>query len=305
MQIYKSVEMIKKVLKKSVVLFSVFSIGSFGFCQGVSMPSMPEMPSMPSISFDGSFYKPTLPENMMGDLKMQENKSGKVENETVIKSGDDIGDLYTALQTNNSTLTANDISDLYTSGLFTDLGSLGTNPLGLNNSNYITTTKTNILLQEVLNELNELKQVQKNASPEERNDFNDNLKDSENFKQKNPSILRFKINDYDIRDSLVDVFLSRPEEDGSFLMTGDRKYVANGKSRTETFYLLFKNEKTAGASTGYKVYPSISQDYKNTNSFVYKLCQIDDLGAEKIGNLVVLKYEGFNFKADLLIDLDQ
>ena len=61
--------------------------------------------------------------------------------------------------------------------------------------------------------------------------------DSQTFKTRNPSILRFKINNYSIKDSVIQVFFSEPEPDGSFLLTGDRKYYLNNRGCTETFYL--------------------------------------------------------------------
>lgn len=287
------------------VVAAVFS-NSLIFSSDIDMPSMPEMPSMPSISLDGSFYTPSVPTTMMGPNRNNKKKSVDSE-ETVIKSGDDAELTFEALLKNDSTLTAGDISTLYDYGLFTDLTSL-TSTIGggiLGGSDYNTGNPTNILLQEILNQLNDLKKEQKKATPEEQVKLENNQKDSANFKQRNPSVLRFRINDYDIKDSLVEVFLSEPEDDGTFLLTGDRRYVANNKSRTETFYLLFKAKKDSGAAVSYNVQPSIVQDYENKNSFVYKMAQIKDLTADKTGNLVVLRYNDNNLNVDLLLDIDK
>lgn len=271
------------------------------FSIGIEMPSMPSMPKMPSISADGEFYRPEIPSSMM----KQNNNKKEIKNENTenqVQSAKQSEDLFTSLLTNDSTLTANDISSLYSSGLFEDLTSLG----GIvPETNYLTTTSTNVLLQQILNQLNELKTKQKNAAPEKIIEAADSQKDSANFKQRNPAILRFRINDFDIKGSLVEVFLSKPDKDGSFLLTGDRKYTADQRTRSETFYFLFKPEKTVGSSVTYKVIPSVVQDYLNVNSFVYKLAQISDLVAEKTGNLVVLRYSGKDITADLLVDLDE
>ena len=286
----------------TAVLSLLFS-SSFIFGSDIEMPAMPAMPSMPSISLDGSFYTPSVPTSMMPN-QQQEKKNDK-NDETVIKSKDDSQLTLESLLKDDSTLTAGDISTLYDSGLFTDLSTLTSSIGGGLLGNNVSANSTNLLLQQILTELNELKKEQKKATPEEQVKLENNQKDSANFKQRNPSVLRFRINDYDIKDSLVEVFLSQPEEDGSFLLTGDRRYVANNKSRTETFYLLFQAEKTGGAAISYNVVPSIDQDYENKNSFVYKMAQIKDLKADKTGNLVVLRYNSNNLTVDLLLDIDK
>lgn len=303
---WRKVLQICKDVKKTkwfFVLYLSICVNVFLFSNSIEMPEMPLMPSMPSVNFDGSFYKPTLPGIGSRSGVNKKDKSDSSDNSTVISSGEDVDSFLSNMLNDDSTLTANDISSLYDSGLFSDLGSLSS--VLMPSNNYVTTTKTNTLLQNILNQLNELKKEKNTASPEQQQSFSDNKKDSENFDVRNPSILRFKINSYDIRDSLVEVFLSAPEPDGSFLLTADRNYLADGKTRSETFYLLFKNRKTAVSPDSYVVIPSLVQNYNNENSFIYRLCQINDLTAEKIGNLVVMKYSNNKFSVDLLIDLDQ
>ena len=72
----------------------------------------------------------------------------------------------------------------------------------------------------------------------------------------------------------------------------------------ETFYMLFKTVSSNGSTLTYKVQPSIVQDYKNDNSYVYKLSNVKNLTAEKTGNLVVLHYTSDSLNADLLLDID-
>ena len=50
---------------------------------------------------------------------------------------------------------------------------------------------------------------------------------------------------------------------------GDRKYMADGKLREETFYFLFHATGTKNSSTVYSVTPSLSQDYENTSSLFH------------------------------------
>ena len=270
------------------------------FSQSSDMPimSMPEMPSMPSLSMDGSFYKPSFP--YVPDPVSPPIPPKVEKGETVIEEAKKEDDLLTKLISDNSTLTASDISNLSDYGLFTDVNSL----LG-SSSSIAGNASTNILLQEILKQLNSLKKSEESASNRQREVNLNNQKDNENFKDRNPSVLRFKINDYDVKESLMEVFLSSPSEDGSFLLTADRKYMANGKTRTETFYLLFTPGKNGGSKSSYDVLATISQDYLNENSFIYKLCKKQNLTAQKTGNLVVLKLNDKDLKVDLLIDIDK
>lgn len=268
------------------------------------MPEMPEMPSMPTIG--GGFYTPSFPVRPGNQNKTNSSDNSKEKNESVLTEAITPESVINAALTKGNTLTASDISSLYDSGLFTNISSLSGTGAGAANglSNYTTSTSTNVLLQEVLNSLNELKKQQQSASPKEKNELNAVKADSENFKQREPSILRFKINGYNISDSLTKVFFSETEADGSFLLTGDRRYFVNQQLRTETFYMLFKTVSSNGSSLTYKVQPSIVQDFKNENSFVYRLANVKNLTAEKTGNLVVMHFSSDSVNADLLLDID-
>ena len=88
-------------------------------------------------------------------------------------------------------------------------------------------------------------------------------------------------------------------------LTGDRKYFVGQQVRTETFYMLFKTVSSNGSSLTYRVQPSIVQDMRNENSYVYKLANVKNLTAEKTGNLVVIHYVGSDVTTDLLLDIDK
>ena len=261
------------------------------------MPSMPEMPSV-----GGRFYTPSFPSRLNNTKKSETaGEAEKEKTETVLTNNVNPNALLSTVLAGNNALTANDISSLYDSGLFSSLSSLdSTTSL----TNYSTTTSTNVLLQEVLNSLNDLKRQQQNASAKEKNALNATKTDSENFKQREPAILRFKINGFNVADSLTQVFFSETEPDGTFLLTGDRKYFVNQQVRTETFYMLFKTVASNGSSVTYKVQPSLVQDYKNENSYVYKLVSVKNLSAEKTGNLVVMHFADDSLNVDLLLDID-
>ena len=289
---------------KKAVLVSVFlmwsSLAFSIFAQSLDMPEMPEMPSMPTIG--GGFYTPSFPTRVKNNTQNQNTtENGKEKNETVLTESITPESVLTSNLTKGNILTAYDISSLYDSGLFSNLSSLDTTSTM---SNYNTTSSTNVLLQQVLNGLNDLKKQQQNASAKEKNELNATKTDSENFKKREPSILRFKINGYNIADSLTKVFFSDTEPDGSFLLTGDRRYFVNQQVRTETFYMLFKTISSNGSTLTYRVQPTLVQDHKNENSYVYKLAGVKNLTAEKTGNLVVIHYSGDSVNADLLLDID-
>ena len=118
----------------------------------------------------------------------------------------------------------------------------------------------------------------------------------------NPQILRFNINGTNIIDSLRTVWFSRQENDGSFLVTGDRKYYEGAKLREETFYLLFKADGNGGSERGYNVEGKVMQDVQNENSLLYRLTQVSNLTADKTGNLITMTQNNENLRINLLID---
>lgn len=282
-------------------LLSLFFCGTL-YAQNqntIEMPEMPQMPSMPAVG--GGFYTPSFPSRPSSTNKKDAAESAKEKTESVLTEAITPESILSSALIKGNTLTANDISSLYDSGLFSNISSLNTNG---SLSNYSTSTSTNVLLQQVLNSLNDLKKQQQSASAKEKNELNATKVDAETFKKREPSILRFKINGYNISDSLTKVFFSDTEADGSFLLTGDRKYFVGQQVRTETFYMLFKTVSSNGSSLTYKVQPSIVQDYKNDNSYVYKLAAVKNLTAEKTGNLVVMHFTGDSLSVDLLLDID-
>ena len=268
--------------------------------KSIEMPEMPDMPSMPVVG--GSFYTPSFPNRVTGSTKKTPAEEiEKEKTETVLTSSVNPNSILSTVLAGNNALTASDISSLYDSGLFSSLSSLesASTPAAYN-----TTTSTNLLLQQVLNSLNDLKKQQQNASAKEKNELNATKTDSQTFKKREPTVLRFKINGYNVADSLTEVFFSEAEPDGTFLLTGDRKYFVNQQIRMETFYMLFKAVATNGSAVTYKVQPSIVQDHKNENYNVYRLASIKNLTAEKTGNLVVMHFADDSLNADLLLDID-
>ncbi len=204
-------------------------------------------------------------------------------------------------------LTAGDISSLNNLGLFNSISGIlqngsnlsGTNPSNLDSILYSNTNADSKTLQQILSELNELKaQVAQNS----------NMPSGESAfittKKIEPKILRFNINGYDILSTCRKTYFSQQEPDGTFLLTGDRRYVADGKSRSETFYFYFKACGNDEGITQYTVSPALSQDYENQNSFLYQLMTKSSLTAQRTGNLVTLRASEQNWKMDILLSLD-
>ena len=298
--------------KSFCVIAAAFFVNALAFTQAMEMPEMPSisMPDMPTISsptMDGKFYRPSVPQQKQTKVSSSNPKAAepKKNTEAVLSDARSTEDLLQSLLTNSNLLSAGDISGLYNSGSFDTLSSL-TNLTGKTNSTSSSSDlSTTLLLREILDKLNNLKAEQNSASAAEQELYAAKQQDSETFKKRKPSILRFKVNNYSVKDSITQEFFSEPEPDGSFLLTADRKYLLNNRSCTETFYLLFKAIKSNGSSTTFSVTPSIAQGSENKNSYVYKMCQQKDITAQKTGNLVVVHYNNNGVAADLLLDIDK
>lgn len=288
MQIYK------KLFVILVVSFSAV------FSQEIEFPEMPGMPQMPTMG--DSFYKPNVPYFPNREKTKQTNENVQESNANkqtpVLSDATTPTDAINSFLSESNILSALDINSLYDAGLFDDISSLKTA------SKFSDDNATNEVLNQILDELKDLKKKQNQYSQAEKKYLTDIQEDSHTFKDREPTILRFRINGYNLNDSLVSTFFSEPESNGSFLLTADRKYVANKKQRTETFYMLFKAVNSNSGVTTFEVIPSIAQDFENKNSFIYKMCEQKKIKAEKTGNLVVVHLENKDFKMDMLLDVD-
>lgn len=298
--------------KSFCVIAAAFFVNALAFTQAMEMPEMPSisMPDMPTISsptMDGKFYRPSVPQQKQTKVSSSNPKAAepKKNTEAVLSDARSTEDLLQSLLTNSNLLSAGDISGLYNSGSFDTLSSLTSLTGKTNSTSSSSDLSTTLLLREILDKLNNLKAEQNSASAAEQELYAAKQQDSETFKKRKPSILRFKVNNYSVKDSITQEFFSEPEPDGSFLLTADRKYLLNNRSCTETFYMLFKAIKSNGSSTTFSVTPSIAQGSENKNSYVYKMCQQKDITAQKTGNLVVVHYNNNGVAADLLLDIDK
>lgn len=278
----------------------------------VSMPSLSnsESPAMPKISapvLGTRFYTPgfvnTNISNKENKLNSSENEKTSTQKEeekakNVKTSGSD-----SVLKALNY-LSADDVSYLGGNGLFGGIYGLLGNDVAVSNQ-FAKNNQNDVLLDSVMAELSELKEkTERNSQALKKSNLpvTNSGAAGENLKFK-PKILRFLVNGYNLKDTIRTVYFSKKENDGSFLLTGDRKYTSDGKSRDETFYLLFKADGNCGTSAGYFVEPQVIQDYKNEYSFLYQLSQKPKLKAEKTGNLVSLKYVSDGWNMDFLLDI--
>ena len=116
-------------------------------------------------------------------------------------------------------------------------------------------------------------------------------------------LLRFRVTNTDILDTCQTIYFSQPEENGLFLLTGDRSYYIDNKPYEETFYFLFTPALDDKGLFYYEVEGDIMQNAPITGSKLYPLTEKPSLIARKTGNLITLKYSAENWNLDILIDL--
>ena len=131
---------------------------------------------MPTVG--GGFYTPSFPSRANSTKQAVSTETSTEKTESVLTEAITPESVLTSAITKGNTLTAYDMSSLYDSGLFSDISSLYS---GSSLTNYATSTSTNVLLQQVLNSLNDLKKEQQGASAKEKNELNAVKTDAENF----------------------------------------------------------------------------------------------------------------------------
>lgn len=294
----KTVKLSALALLLQAVTMNVFSQSTGSLDD--SFPSI-SMPTITAPSIGGQSYMPGTLNNRAnsGDKKTDTDKKDASNNKT---AKTDIDDLSAA----GASLTAQDLTALNSLGLLDSL----------NTSMGLSTDSAQVLLKKLLKEMEELKEK--------------NGKDTEEYKAKQSSdtpaadlvaadssskedkpeskvpvarLLRFNVNGYDLLRTCAKVYISAVQTDGTFLVTGDRRYMSDGKLRTETFHILFKPQKESNSFSNYAAAVSVTQDYLNQYSFVYQLSQKENLSATRIGNLVTMRVNEPNWQLEFLVDL--
>lgn len=323
--------------------FSVFAADSFRKSDSQSSITMPTSPSMPSLStpsIGSGFYAPGSKDFYSGIQSSNQNQKSSAtsssqsqnssesnsssDSSTESVSQNDSSQNQNSLSEKNAEilsknvsavdsaasklnlLTAGDLSAMNGLGLFSSVSGLLQNQ---NQNSAANQSNSSILinqnssdskkLEQILSELSEIKS--QNASsdgtlPQNQNGFASSQKSE-------PKILRFIVNGYDILSTCKKIYFSDQESDGTFLLTGDRKYLSGNKSRSETFYFFFHTKGSEGGITKYRVTPAVSQDYENQYSFLYQLTKKSELEAERTGNLITLRASDGSWKLDLLISM--
>ena len=216
-------------------------------------------------------------------------------------------------------LTADDISSMNNLGILSSLsGLMGRGQSNLQSQllsqNTVTaSTVDSATLKQILSELTELKkQINVDSSVHKKDESSIALSDKSagkdgfsNKSTKEPKILRFVVNGYDMLPTCTKVYFSDFEADGTFLLTGDRKYLSENKVRSETFYFYFHARENKNGITTYMVTPAVSQDYENQYSYLYQLTQKSEMSAERTGNLMTVRASEADWKLDMLLSLDK
>ena len=159
-----------------------------------------------------------------------------------------------------------------------------------------TNATTNVILEQILEKLDKLD----NLAPANTEVRSDSVAEkTQPLKQTGAKILRCSVNGYNILETCRTIFCSSKSADGSFLITGDRKYLSNHKTRDETFYFFVRRL----SPDCYELAASVLQDYENTYSFLYQLSKKTPLKVNAVGNLISLKISEPDWKFDLLIDI--
>ena len=294
----------------------------------ISMPEMPSV-SMPSVGSGfytpgrSDFYNPNLTRNQNVSSNNAKPQAASTQTQATSSTADSASKQNSALanaQTLSTIakksssalnqLTADDISSMSNLGIFSQLsGLLGRGKANLESElleaqNTVTAqTGDSETLKQILSELNELKSQFSNGTTASEKSAGENA--FSNIVKKEPKILRFIVNGYDILATCKKIYFSELETDGTFLLTGDRKYMSEGKARSETFYFYFHAQGTENGITKYAVTPAVSQDYENQYSYLYQLTQKNTLTADRTGNLVTLRVSDGEWNMDVLLSLDK
>lgn len=293
----------------------------------VSMPSMPTV-SLPSLG--KGFYVPKN-ENF---YKGQTGSSSSAQNQKNLQKAEISQEENSSSLSGGGENSASELKKYITAGDFSALSSLGlfdsvseisglagqssrisgllspslSSAMGLPSG-----TENSVYLQKILFDLEELKKTVSLSEAEKNSNGGGNgatggagaggaAADSGTGAGEQ-SILRFLINGQDFKPACKTVFFSKPETDGTFLVTGDCRYELNGKILSETFYILFRSTGTKNGSGKFTASPALSQPEKNESSFLYKICSLGELDAYKTGNLMTLKASKDGVNLDLLLSL--
>lgn len=280
-----------KILLASAA-FATFTAASFA-----QDYSSPEMPVITSPTLGGGFYMPGSNSNSfyMGPSTYTSSSiSQESEIASTIKS-DSVHSLSV-----KSSLSAKDIHALDQAGFLNQttrqaiISGLSVNQdfdiQGLYASESL--SPVNLLLKNILYNL----EVQKSS------ELISAARETDSITQ--PKVLNFYINAYNILPTCKEMYISSTQNDGSFLISADRRYLAEeNKYKTETFYMLFKPNEASNGISSYSVACAVSQNPLDQSSLLYELSQTEKLTAYRTGNLVTMRTTSDDWLLEFLLDL--
>ena len=269
--------------------------------------AFPQMPVITPPSVGSGFYVPKSPVNpaYAGGVMNQNSKKNDEKKDDSKSKEEKSDEISKAIS--SSIVSAQDLSALNGLGLFNTWGTSVTSPGN---------DSAQRMLEKILEEAKTIKE-QNTLLAEEYKKQNssqtpaaDLVKPSEkkeesSFEPVKPKakLLRFNVNSYDILRTCSKIFISSVQPDGTFLVTGDRRYLSDGKVRTETFHILFNIQPGSSGLANYTAAVNVTQDYLNEYSFVYQLSKKENLSALRTGNLITMRVNEPNWQLEFLEDL--
>lgn len=282
--------------------------------QGSSVFEM-TMPTISSPTMGSGFYMPGNSSNSIytgPSVKSPSATSSKSTSASVAKDTE----TQTA-EESLSSISASDISLLSQKGLLGQLGavfddrsySYDSTALYKNNS----AEETNKLLKKVLSRLEEIKDGADSTSAVASKDSAEKVSvpvqnatsNDGSARSSKSNLLRFTVNGYDVLKTCRTVYISDVQKDGTFLVTGDRRYNGNGRMMNETFHILFKTKPDSADFVNYTSAAAVTQEVANPNSFLYQLAQRKGMEASRTGNFVTMRTSDPDWKLELLVDLGE
>lgn len=278
------------------------------------MPSVSE-PTMPTL--DGKPYvgqPPYIPQSS----NSQQSSQTETDTSDTAENTNTTSTTYAATEKNSdnsnlsNVLTAQTISGL--GGLSSLTDTLSALTASQNASSYLpalsqltgttlSQTDSNATLKSILKELQKLSQKETSQQNSTQKVVTTDTWDNSSQTESQSKLLRFRVNNTDILDTCQTIYFSQPEENGLFLLTGDRSYYIDNRPYEETFYFLFTPALDDKGVFYYEVEGDIMQNAPITGSKLYPLTEKPSLIARKTGNLIALKYNAKNWNLDILIDL--
>ncbi len=270
----------------------------------VSGPSSPSMPTITSPTIGSGYYMPGNVANPAYTRKSSQQKRPEAGKTDSSEKKTSVVQKKPVLSAGN--LTAGDLQALSRTGMLGPLGSI----LGNTEALVPESSRTDEMLQQVLTQIEELKaqnvsRAQESSAVQQSVPVQVDVQAQVPVRSNNPHLIRFVVNGYNILQTCRTIYISDVQNDGTFLVTGDRRYESDGKARTETFHILFRTAATTTSLQNYTAAAAVTQDSTNQYSFLYQLAQRDNLQAQRTGNLIAMRTTDPDWKLELLIDLGE